>query len=43
MAKKGQNVLVVTGPTWSKTVVYKDIGKAMLAARRINEVAARLA
>jgi hypothetical protein len=42
MSKKGttNNVLVVTGPNWSKTVAFRDIGRATLAARMINEAAA---
>lgn len=39
MAKKHENVVVVTGPDWSETIVFKDIGKATLAARRINAAA----
>jgi hypothetical protein len=36
-------VLVVTGPDWSETVRFRDLGSAILAARRINEAAARAA
>ena len=34
-------VVVVTGTSWSETVEFKDIGKATLAARQINEAAGK--
>lgn len=39
MAKKKQHVLVITGPGWSETVVFKDLGELSLAARTINDAA----
>jgi hypothetical protein len=35
IAKKGEHVLIITDPDWSETVVYEDLGKAALAARKI--------